>query len=616
MRLVMSQKGTSLKQIELRENCKILFRGSSAREIFASENDTSESSKSSSTAQVDIRFHALILCDSPLQGLSVKQSLVELISQLQTAVDEGVIARPQAVEGFSFLEKVPILNDNIAQFDFLNVNNGAPIELDLKDHFEHIGDLRHWLHQRGVEVELGDDNLVKLPATGRILEAIDEAGKAQNPNSCVDSLHVDIFNAFFQLVSFWVNQPPVSGGQYWFEPFELKPEGLLGLAEYQVDGNTFESGQVVSLSDLGANHFTRLLIQSNFFDSTVEAEKIKSILSGFRGVVRTAARDVRLLMYLKHPWALSSSTGTVARDVPEEFAQVEYLNSVLNSQTLRQCGRVGLSSSGFHVINTNPDIVRRQLAPYDSGDLDVASLVPGDGLLKRLSLEYVPETEMPYTGYVVDWIAPKEVTDFVSGLSDQIEPAEPAMIPNVVAPPTDFALDLESPAQEEDLNAVSVAELKERLKAKGLPVTGRKADLIMRLNADSIEPPGTGTATPAVKRTFKCRIELPKALMKWSELNNNLTGPNNSHFKHIKQQCPSASLICQGSASAALVGEARLHVQLTATDQNDYRKAKSLAEDLVKAVAEVGADICLADESTTVRAAAMKEVRVVGIDEP
>ena len=619
LRLLMAQKGTSLKQIEIRENCKILFRGSSAKEIFGSDNMSSGSNAplqaDTSCAAVDIRFHAVVMCDSPLQALSIKQGLIELINQVQTAVDEGAVARPQAVEGFSFLEKVPILNDNIAQFDFLNVNNGAPIELDLKDHFEHIGDLRHWLHQRGVEVELGDDNSVRLPATGKILDAVDARCESTAPQ--VDAQHVEVFNAFFHLVSFWVNTPPVTGGQYWFEPFELKPEGLIGLTEYKVNGNIYENGQVVSLSEIGVNHFTSLLTQCHFVSQEIDPAKLKSILSRFRGVVRTVARDVRLLMYLKHPWALSSSTGTVARDVPEDFGQVEAFKSVLNPTTLRECGRIGVSSAGFDAIDTNPEIIQKQLAPFESGDQDISSLVPGEGLLKRLAFDNVPETEMPYTGYVVDWIAPKDVTDFVSGLSDlaaaavmEDEPLAILPVPVDTVKPNDYALDLESPS-EEDLSTIPVTELKERLKAKGLAVTGRKADLIDRLHADSKQ-----TSSNIPKKTYKCRVELPKALMKWSELNNNLTGPNNSHFKHIRIQCPSATLICQGSASAALVGEARLHVQLTATDPNDYRKAKSLAEDLVKAVAEVGADICLADESATVRAAAMKEVKVVGVEEP
>jgi hypothetical protein len=351
--------------------------------------------------------------------------------------------------------------------------------------------------------------------------------------------------------------------------------------------------------------------------SNLDEKKIESVLSSFRGVVRAVARDVRLLMYLKHPWALSSSTGTVARDVPEDFSQVEAFKSVLNPKALRDCGR--LATSVFRPLNTDPEILRRQLAPYESGDLDVASLVPGEGLLKRLSLDAVPETELPYTGYVVDWIAPQEVTDFVSGLSGPLEPViEEEQVPHIpiVAAleqaPVEYPLDLDS-VSEEDLAVIPVAQLKERLKGKGLPTTGRKADLIDRLHADSKQVE-SGPVTP--KKTYKCRVELPKALMKWSELNNNLTGPNNSHFKHIKQQCPTATLVCLGSASAALVGDARLHVQLTATDPTDYRKAKSLAEDLVKAVAEVGADICLQDESPTIRAAALKEVRVVAIDEP
>lgn len=41
--------------------------------------------------------------------------------------------------------------------------------------------------------------------------------------------------------------------------------------------------------------------------------------------------------------------------------------------------------------------------------------------------------------------------------------------------------------EAEDLSKLSVAELKERLKAAGLPVSGKKADLIERLSASGEE---------------------------------------------------------------------------------------------------------------------------------
>ena len=51
-----------------------------------------------------------------------------------------------------------------------------------------------------------------------------------------------------------------------------------------------------------------------------------------------------------------------------------------------------------------------------------------------------------------------------------VEVHEPRVIP-----------DLENDIDDEDLSKLSVAELKERLKAKGLAVGGKKADLIARL---------------------------------------------------------------------------------------------------------------------------------------
>jgi hypothetical protein len=97
--------------------------------------------------------------------------------------------------------------------------------------------------------------------------------------------------------------------------------------------------------------------------------------------------------------------------------------------------------------------------------------------------------------------------------------------------------------------------------------------------------------------------------MNWNEFGKNLSGPNNSHFTHIKQACPTVNVALSGSQSAALVGEARLHVLLTATDESEYKKAKALVEDLVKAVVEVGADACIEDPES--RSLALKEVRII-----
>ena len=44
--------------------------------------------------------------------------------------------------------------------------------------------------------------------------------------------------------------------------------------------------------------------------------------------------------------------------------------------------------------------------------------------------------------------------------------------------------DDEDQGDAEDLSKLSVAELKERLKAAGLPVGGKKADLIARLSQE------------------------------------------------------------------------------------------------------------------------------------
>ena len=602
VKLILTTKGSAIRKLEVDENCKISFKGTSARDIFET---------AVSDPAIDVRLHAVVMTDSPLQALQVKKVLRELIQDVETQVGEGSLQKPPVVEGFAFLEKIQSLNDNIAQFDFMNANNGAPIEIELKNHFEYIGDLRHWLHQKGVEVELGNEDSVKLPSSGKIIETLDAANR---PN--VDAKYIDIFNGFFELVSFWTNAPPSFGGQYWFEPYELRPAGLLGLADSGYDHAQFESGQVVHLSEKGASHFSRLLVQSGFVRGVEEID-VNQVLIALKGVVRASARDNRLLMYLKHPWSLSSSTGTVARDVAEDFGSVEAaFGSVLNPNQLRACGRLG-NSGNASIVDPDPEIIRTMLAPYNDesseNQLDLSSLVAGDGLLKRLSLESsVPEGELPYMGYIVDWITPQEVTDYVSGFTaipmDMQMEDEPEQLPPVPEEVIEQPTVVVAPAPVgEDLNSLTVNELRERLKARDLPTTGRKADLIERIKADE----AASGADNVPSQTLMCRVELPRSLMTWSELSNNLSGPGNSHFAHIKQLCPTADISCVGTPAAALVGEARLHVQLIATSNDDYIKARSLVEDLVRAVVEVGFEICSADDSSAAKEAVMREVRLV-----
>ena len=51
----------------------------------------------------------------------------------------------------------------------------------------------------------------------------------------------------------------------------------------------------------------------------------------------------------------------------------------------------------------------------------------------------------------------------------------------------------------EDLSALTVVQLKQRLRAAGLPVSGRKAELVDRLSADSSAAPA---AAPAMDAAF------------------------------------------------------------------------------------------------------------------
>ena len=100
--------------------------------------------------------------------------------------------------------------------------------------------------------------------------------------------------------------------------------------------------------------------------------------------------------------------------------------------------------------------------------------------------------------------------------------------------------------------------------------------------------------------------------MVWSELQNNITGIRDSHLSHIIAQCPSVSIKCMGTASAALAGEARLHLVVSSTNEVEFRKAKTLVEDLIKAVIEVGSEVCFPDDDK-MRSQMVRDVRVVAL---
>jgi hypothetical protein len=319
-------------------------------------------------------------------------------------------------------------------------------------------------------------------------------------------------------------------------------------------------------------------------------------------------------MYLKYPWGISTSSGTVSRDVPENFLDLSNgLENVLTPRELRQCARV--SSLNNDILVPSIDLIKKSIE-----SLDESSLVAGNGLLQRL--ESVPETELSYTGYIVDWMIPDEIYDHAMEISGPvIEPIDsPMHVDEEVIGAESVFESITVVDRGDDFNEFSVIQLKDMLKAKGLPLTGRKADLIERLVADrranvvQVEAIDVSPRSDKAPMTvYSCRVELPKALMNWSEFTKNLTGPNNAHFAHITQQCPSVAVTCAGAPSAALVGDARLHVKLVGKTKADFSKAKSLVEDLVRAVVEVGIDLSLSEESQSFKDSVIKDVRVVDI---
>ena len=210
-------------------------------------------------------------------------------------------------------------HNNPYQFDFFkNV-----IELDLQSpnrpRPECIGDVRQWLHRKGVKVELEDSGIVKIPPINEIDSTVSAAAAAAVGDN-YDVTFTRVFNAFFDLTVNWNSALPAIGGPYWFEPFELRPLGILSLTTSCTGDNiSYDSGQTVGLSEHAISHFSYLLKQTmpeDINNTSIAIESIKSVLLRIKAIVRKASRDSRLLMYLKYPWALCTSAGTVAKGRP------------------------------------------------------------------------------------------------------------------------------------------------------------------------------------------------------------------------------------------------------------------------------------------------------------
>ncbi|KAF4648074.1 hypothetical protein FOZ61_003169, partial [Perkinsus olseni] len=213
-----------------------------------------------------------------------------------------------------------------------------------------------------------------------------------------------VYSALFQLFALWPAQPPAVSGVYWFEPWQLEPIGLIGRIratapeDQPIEDDRFwmDVGQRCRLSVKGAEEVAVLLEAMEELPENVDKDMCVEILRTFVGSVQCAAKDHRLLLYLRYPWAMVHTTGDdelTALNLFPRNVSVHLIN-----KEIRETGRLGTNTGDVTALKSR---VKQQ--NVKSGDR------PGDHLLERLSPDRVPEMEPAYIGYAVEWLLPDDV---------------------------------------------------------------------------------------------------------------------------------------------------------------------------------------------------------------
>ncbi|EER09256.1 hypothetical protein Pmar_PMAR013481 [Perkinsus marinus ATCC 50983] len=634
VRAIVGSRGQNHKEMESATQSRIYFRGMGMK-----DGGGAEEMPDLRHFDTEARIHVLVKCDQPPQARAVRSMLIRIIRGLESERQRG--------HGSQWLLHAQLPGGGI-----------QGLEITLGDNRDkEVNALQHWLHAQGIEAKT-DSNLTRIliPSTRKI-EASVAIKEREQPGEFDDKMEErkriinspavrhSVYSSLFQLFALWPAQPPAVSGVYWFEPWQLEPIGLIGrIRATAPEGQPIEDdrfwmdvGQRCRLSRKGAEEVASLLEAMEELPDKVDKDMCVEILRTFVGSVQCAARDHRLLLYLRYPWAMVHTVGDdelTALNLFPRNVSVHLIN-----KEIRETGRLGTNTGDVTALKSS---VKQQ--SVKSGDR------PGDHLLERLSPDRVPEMEPPYIGFAVEWLLPDDVLLHTAAAAaaaghaggpaggevraqygDEGEPPQRVPIAAPVAVPSpspteprpttikgemgqdavivDDASDHAPQNQREEYMAMSVAQLREKLRAQGLPVTGRKTDLVDRLLK---KPLGASQKTAQGPALYKCRVELPAQLMGWHELRNNLCGDRNAHFEHVHSQCPGTKLSLAGNQSAALQGSARLHVLVTTNGlEADYKRAKDLVVDLAKAVAEHGAEVMLGDLSPTQLESVLAEIKIV-----
>jgi hypothetical protein len=309
---IIGRGGMHHRRMESESGARVFFRGLGVSGRDMELNDPS-----------DCRLHILVKGDVPAQGQSVRRIVKEIITNLDTEIEEKGEAGP-------LLDKPRDVD--VHPFGFLLAKGPSTSEHDEPMKFKFpeedgqtLNDLLQWLKQSKLPPELDSDTQWRttLQVTPSEIPPDDAPPEAEQ-----------IVLAFNMLLAYWHHPCP-----YWFEEQDLRPTGLwtsLVADEDDTMGEeacpiALQQGQGVRLSVSAASHFATLLEQCGLGGAS-RATNIDTLVR-LRGIVRRTAENEQLLLYLSYPWAFFAESMGRGLKLPFNRDQVHSM--------LVDLGRVG-----------------------------------------------------------------------------------------------------------------------------------------------------------------------------------------------------------------------------------------------------------------------------------
>ncbi|CAK0851027.1 unnamed protein product [Prorocentrum cordatum] len=317
MSRIIGRGGAHHRRMEQESGARVFFRGLG---VSGRDADLSE--------PIDCRLHISVKGEVPQQARRVRAIVKEIVAELDKEIAESGETGP-------LLDKPR--DPDAHQFGFLIPKGTGPEnEEPLKFRFpeedgQTLNDLLVWLKQAKLPLELDSDTqwrttLQVTPSEPPLPDDAPEEAEA-------------VAEALDKLIGQWQSPSP-----YWFEETDLRPTGIWSSLTTNEIGEgagpiLLQQGQGVRLSASACEHFASILEQTEL--QHVARAKMVAVLARLRGVVRRAAEDDQLLLYLSYPWAFFAESTSRGLKLPFSREQVHRM--------LIDLGRVG-----GHPTETNP----------------------------------------------------------------------------------------------------------------------------------------------------------------------------------------------------------------------------------------------------------------------